>query len=109
MRPRDEQCPKRGPGLTHIVDGGVTCVHCGDMTYLSAGDWLKQLRDAVVKAEDIDPPGPEGPQPGYCEVGRTHFARDGVYFMPRYGKWACLRHLKTILDDAIKRGEWGKR
>lgn len=25
----NDHCPKRGPGLTHIVDGGVTCVHCG--------------------------------------------------------------------------------
>lgn len=25
----NDHCPNRGPGLTHTVNGGVTCLHCG--------------------------------------------------------------------------------
>lgn len=54
------------------------------------------------------PAGPiEGPIPDYCDVGRIHFSRDGVYWMPRFEKWACPRHLAAILRDAIRRGTWG--
>lgn len=28
---RDEQCPKRAPGLSHTQDGSIYCVHCGAM------------------------------------------------------------------------------
>ena len=54
------------------------------------------------------PSGPlEGPIPGFCDGGRIHFAKDGGYWMPRFEKWACRRHLAAILKEAINRGLWG--
>lgn len=37
MDARHNQCPKRGPGLSHTVDGTVFCVHCQVMTYVLPG------------------------------------------------------------------------
>lgn len=55
------------------------------------------------------PSGPtEGPVPGYCQVGRIHFARDGVYYIPAKDIWACPRHFAAIVKEIIRRGGYGK-
>jgi hypothetical protein len=57
-RPRDEQCPKRGPGLWHTVDGGWDCLHCGETTF-SRSDapgllaFLEQLRAPQVRLVSV--------------------------------------------------------
>ena len=35
---RDEQCPKRGPGLTHTQDGSIYCTHCGTMVFVRGSE-----------------------------------------------------------------------
>jgi hypothetical protein len=47
-RPRDEQCPKRGPGLWHTVNGSWQCVHCDAVTYLG-GDEMNKLRAQFIE------------------------------------------------------------
>jgi hypothetical protein len=52
-RPRNEQCPKRGHGLTHTVDGGVNCVHCGVLTLVVSPVNVAELREKVI--EELKP------------------------------------------------------
>jgi hypothetical protein len=47
-RPRDEQCPKRGPGLWHTTSGSWQCVHCDAVTYLG-GDEMNKLRAQFIE------------------------------------------------------------
>lgn len=55
------------------------------------------------------PSGPtEGPQPGYCQVGRVHFAKGGVWYIPSKDIWACHKHLAAILKEVIRRGHYGQ-
>ena len=46
IRPRNEQCPRRSIGLTHTVDGTVTCQHCGAMTMVVSN--VQDLREKVI-------------------------------------------------------------
>ena len=54
MRPRNEQCPRRKPGLWHRHDGEWQCAHCG--ATLEREDPIARLRALVVS-------GPAQPDP----------------------------------------------
>ena len=48
MVPRDEQCPKRGPALTHsTADGSWKCVHCDQVTFIES-DPIAALRAQYI-------------------------------------------------------------
>lgn len=47
-RDRTEQCPERGAGLTHVVDGSWACEHCGVITYLP-DDAMSKLRAQFIE------------------------------------------------------------
>ncbi len=50
---RDEQCPKRGPGLTHTQDGSIYCAHCGAMVIVNGsepGAFERAVQNAALVA-----------------------------------------------------------
>lgn len=49
IRPRNEQCPRRSIGLTHTVDGGVACVHCGAVTMVISPVNVQELREKAIQ------------------------------------------------------------
>ena len=56
MVPRDEQCPQRGPALTHTTKEGTwVCQHCNQVTY-SGSDPLARLRAQYVNGETYEEP-----------------------------------------------------
>ena len=63
MRPRNEQCPRRKPGLWHRQDGDWVCAHCG--TLLDREDPIAQLRALVVSGQthEVAEPEPEASEP----------------------------------------------
>lgn len=57
----------------------------------------------------LPPPGDvDNVQPGTCEIGRAHYARDGVWWLPKHAKWACKRHLGILIREAVRRWEYGR-
>ena len=116
MRPRDEQCPKRGPGLSHAVDGDVYCTHCGDAVALrSVYDMIRELRGVIrsqpepdAAQEPKDMPSADPPRSGICGWGRAHMA-DAVYEFPRQHIYVCRRHLAQALLELFRRGDWMRR
>lgn len=112
--PRDSQCPKRGPGLNHTVDGDIVCLHCGQMTTRSVYDMIREVREGLRrqaepepdKAEDPkDMPPADSPKQGICGWGRAHMA-DVVYAFPRQHINICRRHLAQALNEFYRRGDW---
>ena len=63
---------------------------------------------------------PDPLEPGYCQYGRSHFATDGVRYLPprqyvnpktgavlkRDGRFLCRVHYRAYVLEAIRRGEW---
>lgn len=47
-RPRNEQCPQRGVGLTHTVNHGPQCIHCGALTIVVSPVSVAELREMVI-------------------------------------------------------------
>jgi hypothetical protein len=52
-RPRNEQCPRRSIGLTHVADGSVNCSFCGVLTMVTTPVNVKELREKVI--EELKP------------------------------------------------------
>lgn len=57
---RDEHCPERGVGLSHIVDGTDQCVYCDQWTRkretpttIDGPDGAKSFTDAQVKTYEF--------------------------------------------------------
>ena len=48
-RPRNEQCPQRGVGLTHTVNHGPQCVHCGAVTMVISPVNVQELREKAIQ------------------------------------------------------------
>lgn len=111
-QPTDDATPERGTGQPNNEDRGRFLRALG-LGYCTAGQHvaLSAYEYGELGTWCLDHPCPsgpmEGPLPGYCEVGRMHFAKEGVYWMPKYAKWACPRHFAGIIADAIRRGTYG--
>lgn len=65
-----EQCPQRGPGLSHRTEDGHECDFCGKLRILTAPSlvaWLKMLRGEprklIVSGEPVPKPVPPAEQP----------------------------------------------
>lgn len=141
-----DQCPQRGPGLGHTVDGTYDCEHCGAQVHDNpVPDAQKQrsemysrfIRALRVSGNGLEfcnagqhaatdayafegkvycplhrplPGNPDNLQPGRCEWGRTHFATDGVWWLPpkggRHGRWLCRDHRAEYIAEAVRRGFW---
>jgi hypothetical protein len=80
---RNSQCPSRGIGLFHTVDGGVTCVHCGAVTYdrsenpglagaYGMAQFIAALRGETPKAED-DPEPVEVPRGDFSVLSEAQW------------------------------------
>ena len=106
-RPRDEQCPERGPGLTHVVDGDIVCVHCGQLTTRSIYDMIREIRDGLKRQEPEPEPDPETPppgaetRPGLCQWQRGHIAP--AVYLCKDRKHYCLDHYRRTVEIALWR------
>jgi hypothetical protein len=43
--------------------------------------------------------------PGFCEVGRGHWAEDTVYIQSRSKRW-CRNHFEANVREYLRRGGW---
>lgn len=53
---------------------------------------------------------PDPLEPGYCQWGRGHFARDGVRWLPPRktvdGRFLCRDHYRDFVLEVVRRGFW---
>ncbi len=107
----EEQCPKRGPGLAHVRDGGITCHYCDVLMGMTVYDLMRRM--GITKPSDPDPPAakvdvPEdAPDADPAEVGWCHWRKGhwstAVWYTPNDRRWYCLEHLKRIVEIALWR------
>lgn len=56
--------------------------------------------------EHLPEPGPPDQRdPGWCEIGRGHWAADTV-FLPSRGKRWCIDHFSYNVREYLRRGGW---
>ncbi len=65
-------------------------------------DGINYCRQHPAPSGDPDPL-----QPGYCQVGRIHFSREGVRYIPSRHIFACPRHYAAIVREVVRRGGYG--
>lgn len=61
--------------------------------------------------EHLPEPGPgDRLPPGTCEIGRGHYARGGVRWVPARGtvggRFMCQPHFHDYVDEIVRRGFW---